>query len=121
MKQYTINSLDKWNSRFNGTSLTGYINGSYNELTDVFGEPTAETDGYKTDAEWLIELINDEGEVEHVFTIYNYKDGKNYCGADGLNVQDITDWHVGSRAGAAIYELDYLFEQQGARLSVSRN
>jgi len=121
MKQYTINSLDKWDSKFNGTSLSGYINGSYNDLVDVFGEPTVETDGYKTDAEWLIELTNDEGDVEHVFTIYNYKDGKNYCGANGLNVQDIVEWHVGSKSNAAMYELDYIFEEQGVQLSASRN
>jgi len=72
-----------------GTCLQGYVNTTYDALVAVFGEP-CENDGYKTDAEWNIEF--DDGEVA---TIYNYKDGKNYLGEDGLDVKNIMDWHIG--------------------------
>ena len=38
----------------NGTSLKGYVSADYKTICKVFGEPT-ESDGYKTDAEWMIE------------------------------------------------------------------
>jgi|ERR1035437_526899 hypothetical protein len=72
-----------------GTSLMGYVNVGYKKLKKVFGEPT-ESDGYKSDAEWEIEF-----EDETIATIYNYKDGKNYLGEDGIDTAKITDWHIG--------------------------
>jgi hypothetical protein len=72
-----------------GSSLQGYITEDYNKLVEVFGEPT-DSDGYKIDAEWMLKF--DDGVVA---TIYNYKDGKNYNGSDGLDVEDITNWHIG--------------------------
>ena len=71
-----------------GTSLQGHINCSYKRLVEVFGEPYKGS--YKTDAEWIIHFEND-----FIATIYNYKDGKNYCGKDGLEKSQITDWHIG--------------------------
>ena len=73
----------------NGSSLQGYIDLAYNDICKVFGKPT-ESDGYKSDAEWIIKFDNDA-----VATIYNYKDGKNYLGEEGLAVEDIRDWHIG--------------------------
>jgi hypothetical protein len=104
-------SLSEWDSRLNGSSLMGIATGSYHELVDLFGEPVVETDGYKTDAEWIIQL----GSM--LLTIYNYKDGKNYLGADGLNVSQITDWHIGAKSQQAVWALDEYFEQEGARIS----
>ena len=73
-----------------GTSLQGEITCDYNKLVELFGEPSG-SDGYKSDAEWEIEF--EDGVVA---TIYNWKDGKNYCGEDeGLDVEDIRNWHVG--------------------------
>jgi len=71
------------------TSLQGYVDTTYKKLVDAFGEPTG-NDGYKTDAEW--DLVFEDGTVA---SIYNYKDGKNYNGDDGVDVENITDWHIG--------------------------
>jgi hypothetical protein len=71
-----------------GTSLIDGVCVSYSTLVAKLGEPVE--GGYKTDAEWVIEF-----EGGSIVTIYNWKDGKNYCGVAGLPVNDITDWHIG--------------------------
>lgn len=75
------------------TWLQGYCPPSttYEDLVKLFGKPTT-VDGYKTDAEWIIEF--EDGTIA---TIYNYKTGKNYCGDEGLEVEDMSgnDWHIG--------------------------
>jgi hypothetical protein len=72
-----------------GSGLIGEIDASYEELCNLFGAPSG-GDGYKTDAYWGIEF--DDGVIA---TVYNYKDGKNYEGENGLAVEEIRDWHVG--------------------------
>ncbi len=72
-----------------GTCFQGDVEIDYNTLVEIFGEPN-KGDGYKVDAEWDVEF--DDGTVA---TIYNYKDGKNYLGKDGLDVREIVDWHIG--------------------------
>ena len=75
----------------NGTCLQGEINMSFALLVKVLGLPNSKGDGYKVDAEW-------DGTIDgQVFTIYNYKDGKNYCGDMGEAIEDIKDWHIGGR------------------------
>jgi hypothetical protein len=76
----------------NGTSLQGYVYQTYARLVEVFGEPSHDGDGYKTDAEWT--LTDEKG---NVVTIYNWKDGPNYCGRDGTPVEEIYEWHVGGK------------------------
>ena len=71
-----------------GTHLIGGVICSYDKLVEVFGEPL-EGD-YKTDAEWYLKFSDGE-----TATIYNWKNGKNYCGDEGLDVEEITTWHVG--------------------------
>lgn len=73
------------------TSLQGEMDCSYKSLVDLFGEPNSETDGYKIDAEWMINT------PFGFATIYNYKTGKNYNGDDGDEVEDIRDWHIGAQ------------------------
>ena len=86
----------------NGTSLSGYVSEDYNTLCTLFGEPT-ESDGYKVDAEWAIEFSDGK-----VATIYNWKDGKNYCGANGLNVEDIKEWHIGGHCNEVVSRIQNL-------------
>ena len=76
------------NLNLDGTGLIGYVEITHKDLVDLFEEP-CEGDKYKIDAEWL--LKTPYGNV----SIYNYKDGKNYCGENGTNVENITNWHVG--------------------------
>lgn len=73
----------------NGSCLQDYINISYKNLVKVFGKQNDKTDEYKTDAEWFIKT------PAGFATIYNYKDGKNYNGKDGLEIKNIMDWHIG--------------------------
>ena len=81
-----------------GGSLQGYVDVTYAELVETFGEPTnPKGDKEKTDAEW--ELTFEEGTVA---TIYNYKDGQNYKGLRGTPTKQITDWHVGGQTGYAV-------------------
>lgn len=75
---------------FVGTSLRGQIDVGYDELVAAFGKPTP-GDGHKTDACWY--LLAEDGKG---ITIYNYKDGPNYCGPEGTPVEQIRDWHIGA-------------------------
>ena len=72
-----------------GTSLQGYLDIKYSTLVDIFGKANGDGDDYKVDKEWIGTINN------KVFTIYNYKTGKNYLGSSGKEVGDIMDWHVG--------------------------
>ena len=80
----------------NGTHLQGNVGATYQELVEVFGEPIRhESDGTthmsnKVDAEWRISF--EDGTVA---TIYNYKNGLNYLGAEGKRVTQISMWNVG--------------------------
>ena len=82
--------------KVNGTHLQGYVDVSYERLVSLFGEPHC-GDGYKVDAEWEIRF--DDGLVA---TIYNYKNGKNYCGSMGLELDEISDWHIGGHDKAVV-------------------
>ena len=77
-----------------GTSLQGEIDCAYADLVAVIGEPNAEGDGYKVDAEWTLTIITPSG-ARHVASIYNYKSGQNYNGPDAPEVVSIRDWHIG--------------------------
>lgn len=81
-----------------GTSFQECIRVSYDRLVEVFGQPhyTSEPDsGDKTDAEWWFKV---KGKV---FTIYNYKNGLAYD-CDGLEVSEITKWHVGGHSNDVV-------------------
>tara|TARA_R110000803_G_scaffold48982_1_gene101861 strand:- start:510 stop:824 length:315 start_codon:yes stop_codon:yes gene_type:complete len=56
-----------------GTSLSGYINATYQELIDALGEPTfnEESGEDKTQVEWIV-CLGTFGD-KNVFTIYDWK------------------------------------------------
>ena len=85
-----------------GTFLRGYIKASYEQLVKTFGEPhDPDGDNYKTDVEWAFEFADGT-----IATLYNWKNGKNYLGeAEGLELNDIYEWHVGGFSEKAVAKL----------------
>ena len=84
-----------------GTFLQGYIKASYEQLVKTFGEPhDPDGDNYKTDVEWAFEFADGT-----VATLYNWKNGKNYLGAEGLELNDIYEWNVGGNSDKAVAKL----------------
>lgn len=67
----------------------GNLDAGYWLLCKLFGQPT-QGDGFKVDAEWRIEF--EDGTKA---TIYNWKNGFAYCGAQGTPTTQITRWSVG--------------------------
>lgn len=80
----------------NMSHLQGYVEVSYADLVKTFGEPFY-GDGYKSDAEWKV-CFEDGTRA----TIYNWKNGKNYCGDNGLETHRINEWHVGGYEKKAV-------------------
>ena len=93
----------KTTTKVSGTSLQGYITFDYATLVRVFGKETSDGDGYKVDAEWELEFSDGV-----VATIYNWKNGKNYCDDDGLEVSEMTEWHVGGYSKQAVVNVTKL-------------
>jgi len=80
-----------------GTSLQGDIDASYEDLLKAIGIPhwrdednPGMSDG-KIDVEWMFELPNGK-----TVTLYNWKNGVAYLGDEGLEVEDIKNWHIGA-------------------------
>ena len=69
-----------------GTCYLGVIKTTYDQLVDIFGEPTF-TDANpheKVNAEWTVQAKDKDNTV---FTVYNWK--------DGFIPTDKYDWHIG--------------------------
>lgn len=77
------------NANWMSTSLIGYVNMPFDQLKRLFGDFEVESDPFKIDYE--VEFILDG----YHFTIYNWKDGNNYLGEEGMPIEDITEWHIG--------------------------
>ena len=107
----------KGSSSANGTSLIDYLDMSYRELVNLFGEPQGESPDGKVAAEWHLSIFDassgGNGPEKAFVTIYNYKTGKNYS-KDGLDVERIRDWHVGGKAKADFWALEQYIAQQRA-------
>ena len=73
-----------------GTYLQGHIDTTYENIVSVLGKQHHNGDDYKTDAEWNIKF--EDGTIA---TLYNWKNGKNYCGDEGCELEDITEWNIG--------------------------
>jgi hypothetical protein len=91
----------------NMTCRRGHITTSYANLVQVFGEPLKEGfDDYKSDAEWIVQF-----EDGNVATIYNWKNGVNYCGDQGIPTAMIDVWNIGGYDVAVVaYVKDALKE-----------
>jgi len=65
------------------------LTATYQELVNAFGDGTIDPrDDYKQMAQWNVQTS--EGLVD----LYDYKVGKCYDPADGLDLENITEWHV---------------------------
>ena len=90
-------------TKFQTSSLQGSIDISYSDLLRVFGKEHKryEEEGLKTDVAWDFEFIMDDSSVIYA-NIYNWKDGVNYLGPEGKEVEEITDWHIGGNSNQAV-------------------
>lgn len=79
------------------TSYQGEFIATYRDLVACFGTPSDDGDGYKVDANWVIGFPDGT-----VATVYNYKNGVNYNGAEGTPTVDLTDWHIGGHSTKAV-------------------
>lgn len=94
----------------NMTSLQGYVKASYDDLVELFGEPTYGQSGDgKVDFEWVLTIVDHDNDETHVATLYNWKDYDN-----GLEAQSnpFYEWHIGghSKLAALILE-EYIREK----------
>jgi hypothetical protein len=94
------------NLNIGGTYFQRCVKIAYQKLVTLFGDPGC-FDGYKTDAEWIIQ--DSEGRI---FTIYNYKNGKNYCGRRGTPVEKIIEWNIGGYGPRGIETLISFLETE---------
>jgi|Laugrespbdmm15sd_2_1035082.scaffolds.fasta_scaffold174599_1 hypothetical protein len=72
----------------NGSCLQGYIETTYDELVNMFGEPT-ELKGDKTNVEWVIRFSDGT-----VASIYDWKLSENPTG--------VYKWHIGGMSQRAV-------------------
>lgn len=79
-----------------GTSLMGYIAGSFSELVEIFGQPNGEGDEYKVSTEWILE----DSETGDIATIYDYKYtalyDPSYPSVKTFREMKTYDWHIGA-------------------------
>jgi len=111
MKYITHNDYE---ISIDNTSLQGNIGAGYGILCKLFGQPH-DSDGCKSDAGWDIEF--DDGTIA---TIYNWKNGKNYCGRDGYDTQKITSWNVGGHSVDAFNRIKRIVETEGERIATTQ-
>lgn len=98
------------NCDINGTSLSGTVAVSYDELVEVFGEPNSTGDEYKVSTEWVVT------DGKNCLTVYDYKETNLYSpelpNVEDFRHQPMYDWHVGSHGGRKDVERFALFLSQ---------
>jgi hypothetical protein len=72
-------SLAKPSKHIVGSGFAGHLECTYQHLVNMFGEP------------------RHDSVVKGVVAIYDYKSCKTYS-SDGLDTEDITTWHIGSKS-----------------------
>lgn len=92
-----------------GTCLQGHISATYQELIDIFGEPTyldSSADG-KVTTEWELSGENLFGDSMPI-TIYDWKE---YDGGERSRSGLKYEWHVGGTERSAV---TYILDKLGA-------
>lgn len=89
-----------------GTSLKGHITALYSTLVAMFGEPM-QGDGYKTQAEWVVEFYDEEEDEYVIATIYDWKQYDR-------KPQQVIDWNVGGFKPSAVTLLQKAIEDYHA-------
>ena len=94
-----------------GTSYSGLIKATYDELVALFGEPEAPSGDGKVNSSWNIEFfvedLKNETQDYVITTIYDWKEKETPLGS--------YEWHVGGHGPDSLYTLeDYLLEQKHA-------
>ena len=84
-----MNNLESAVQETGGSSLQGYIDATYQDIVNALGQPNCPVDEHKVDVEWAFKLD------DTVITIYNWKNGYNYCGESGMSVGLMNHRHVG--------------------------
>ena len=82
---------------FESSWLQGEIDVSYADLVKVFGKEHSDGDGYKVQAEWNLKFSDGT-----YATIYDWKQGKNYCGSSGISKTRVREWHIGGSVPEAV-------------------
>lgn len=104
MNHVTHNDRDVYTGM---SCLVGHVDTSYHSLLNTFGEPKDGGPDGKTDAVWEVQFS--EGTVA---SIYNWKNGHNYCGLDGVPVHRIKHWNVGGYGVRALELVELAIKTQ---------
>jgi hypothetical protein len=81
----------------NGTCLQGYIETTYDELVNVFGQPT-ELEGDKVTREWILQFSDGT-----VATIYDWKQLE--------TPMEYYPWHIGGMSQRAVDLVTQAYDQ----------
>jgi hypothetical protein len=95
-----------------GTCYQGTIKAGFGTLSHMLGKPEFLVDNFKSDVQWV--LTFDDGSVA---TIYNWKNGKNYLGEEGIPVVQITNWNIGGHNKRALNNVERLLGRKGDDVS----
>ena len=92
----SISSISTFNNiceKLDGIYSQGFLITTYDTLLGFFGEPMKDITflDNKIDAQFVIKFKDGL-----IATIYNWKDGQNYLGRDGKQVENIKKWYIGS-------------------------
>ena len=81
-----------------GTCYRATIEVSYQDLVEVWGEPS-KGDEYKVEAEWVIRPTRNS-----VITIYNYKNSRSYD-SSYPEITTVREWHIGGHSADVVDRL----------------
>ena len=74
----------------------GSFDAPFSYVRAILGEPIYKNgDGIDDKSDVIWQIIVKSNPIE-IITVYNYKDGKNYLGDEGKEVEQITYWKIGS-------------------------